>query len=142
MALLVRIYYNAVFGALGGLLGWMLFGVFGSKNPSTEGVPFLFGLLSWEDANMILGGAVIGGVIGWLASILMKTNAQMGILANVLVGIIGSILGVALARELGVRAHTAPGAWIVAVLGAALLIAILRSLGVFRGVRSARARYR
>ena len=28
MALLTRIYFNAVFGALGGLLGWMLFGVF------------------------------------------------------------------------------------------------------------------
>ena len=31
MALLTRIYFNAVFGALGGLLGWMLFSVFGSK---------------------------------------------------------------------------------------------------------------
>ena len=28
MALLTRIYFNAVFGALGGLLGWLLFGVF------------------------------------------------------------------------------------------------------------------
>ena len=34
MALLVRIYFNAVFGALGGLLGWMLFGVFGDKQPT------------------------------------------------------------------------------------------------------------
>ena len=34
---------------------------------------------------------VIGGIVGWLASILMKTNAQMGIVANVLVGIVGSV---------------------------------------------------
>jgi uncharacterized membrane protein YeaQ/YmgE (transglycosylase-associated protein family) len=74
---------------------------------------------------------IIGGVIGWLASILMKTNAQMGILANVIVGIVGSFLGVFVANALGVQAHTTPAAWIVAVLGAALLIGLLRALGVF-----------
>ncbi|MCG6919929.1 MAG: GlsB/YeaQ/YmgE family stress response membrane protein, partial [Acidobacteria bacterium] len=36
---------------------------------------------------------VVGGIIGWLASMVMKTSAQMGILANVVVGIIGSSLG-------------------------------------------------
>jgi uncharacterized membrane protein YeaQ/YmgE (transglycosylase-associated protein family) len=81
---------------------------------------------------------IIGGVIGWLASILMRTNAQMGILANVIVGIIGSFLGVAVANALGVRAHTTPAAWIVAVLGAALLIGILQALGVFRRFSSVR----
>jgi uncharacterized membrane protein YeaQ/YmgE (transglycosylase-associated protein family) len=74
---------------------------------------------------------IIGGVVGWLASILMKTNARMGILANVIVGIVGSFLGASIATALGVRAHTAPASWVVAVLGAALLIAILRALGVF-----------
>lgn len=74
---------------------------------------------------------IIGGVVGWLASILMKTNAQMGIVANVIIGVIGSFLGVAVANALGVRAHTAPAAWVVAVLGAALLIGLLRALGVF-----------
>jgi uncharacterized membrane protein YeaQ/YmgE (transglycosylase-associated protein family) len=81
---------------------------------------------------------VIGGIVGWLASILMKTNAQMGIVANVIVGIIGSFLGVALSNALGVGAHTAPAAWIVAVLGAALLIALLRALGVFKPRRGRR----
>jgi uncharacterized membrane protein YeaQ/YmgE (transglycosylase-associated protein family) len=74
---------------------------------------------------------IIGGVVGWLASIVMKTNAQMGILANVVVGIFGSFLGVYVANALGVHANTAPATWIVAVLGAALLIGLLRSLGVF-----------
>jgi uncharacterized membrane protein YeaQ/YmgE (transglycosylase-associated protein family) len=78
---------------------------------------------------------IIGGIVGWLASILMKTNAQMGILANVIVGVVGSILGVYVASALGVHAHTTPTAWIVAVLGAALLIALLRALGVFRRLR-------
>ena len=75
---------------------------------------------------------IIGGVVGWLASVLMKTNAQMGIVANVIVGIVGSFLGVFVANALGVRANTTPAAWIVAVLGAALLIGILQALGVFR----------
>ena len=81
---------------------------------------------------------IIGGIVGWLASILMKTNAQMGILANVIVGVFGSFLGVAIANALGVRAHTTPAAWIVAVLGAALLIAVLRALGVFNRLASVR----
>jgi uncharacterized membrane protein YeaQ/YmgE (transglycosylase-associated protein family) len=81
---------------------------------------------------------IIGGIVGWLASIVMKANARMGILANVIVGIVGSFLGVAVANALGVQAHTTPAAWIVAVLGAALLIAILRALGVFDRLASAR----
>ena len=36
---------------------------------------------------------VIGGVIGWLASMVMKTNAQQGIFLNIVVGIIGAFLG-------------------------------------------------
>ena len=86
----------------------------------------------------ILVWLIVGGVVGWLASILMKVNAQMGILANVVVGVIGSFLGVAVASALGVRAHTTPAAWIVAILGAALLIAILRALGVFGRLASVR----
>lgn len=81
---------------------------------------------------------IIGGVVGWLASIIMKTNAQMGILANVIVGVLGSFLGVAVANALGVRAHTTPAAWVVAVLGSALLIALLQALGVFNRLASAR----
>ena len=52
---------------------------------------------------------IIGGVVGWLASILMKTNAQMGILANVIVGVIGSFLGVFVANALGCEPHDAGG---------------------------------
>ena len=36
---------------------------------------------------------VIGGVIGWLASMVMKTNAQQGIILNIVVGIVGALLG-------------------------------------------------
>lgn len=82
----------------------------------------------------VLMTIIVGGIIGWLASILMKTNAQMGILANVIVGIVGSFLGSAIAGGLGMRVQNAPESWIVAILGAGLLIAILRALGVFSKV--------
>jgi uncharacterized membrane protein YeaQ/YmgE (transglycosylase-associated protein family) len=74
---------------------------------------------------------IIGGVIGWLASIIMKTNAQMGIVANVFVGIVGAALGGWLAGAMGI-APTGAGTWVVAVAGAVILIAILRALGVFK----------
>ena len=62
MALWSRIYYNAVFGGLGGLVGWMLFGVFGSRSSSREAA-FLF--FSHQDLNSMLGGALIGIAIGY-----------------------------------------------------------------------------
>lgn len=36
---------------------------------------------------------VIGGLIGWVASVAMRTDAQQGILLNVVVGIVGAVLG-------------------------------------------------
>jgi uncharacterized membrane protein YeaQ/YmgE (transglycosylase-associated protein family) len=36
---------------------------------------------------------VVGGIIGWLASIVMKTDAQQGYLLNIVVGIAGAVLG-------------------------------------------------
>jgi uncharacterized membrane protein YeaQ/YmgE (transglycosylase-associated protein family) len=74
---------------------------------------------------------IVGGIIGWLASIIMKTNAQMGLLANVIVGIVGSLLGYWLAGVLGIAA-AGPLRWIIGVLGAAALIGILKALNVFK----------
>ena len=75
---------------------------------------------------------VLGGIVGWLASIMMKTNAQMGLIANVIVGIVGSILGFWLAGVLGLAVYGLIVQGIVAVAGAALLIFILGKLGVLK----------
>lgn len=75
---------------------------------------------------------VIGGVIGWLASLVMKTDAQMGLIGNVIVGIVGSVLGFWLAGVIGVAAGSAVGGYVIAVIGAAVLIGILKALGVLR----------
>jgi uncharacterized membrane protein YeaQ/YmgE (transglycosylase-associated protein family) len=81
---------------------------------------------------------IIGGVVGWLASILMKANGQMGILANVVIGIAGSFLGLALADAMKIAHRGVPAHYIIAILGAALLIGILRALGVFSRLAHAR----
>jgi uncharacterized membrane protein YeaQ/YmgE (transglycosylase-associated protein family) len=75
---------------------------------------------------------VIGGIVGWLGSIVMKTNAQMGLVANVIVGIIGSSLGFWLAGQLGLASSGPVISWVVAVVGAALLIVVLKAVGVFK----------
>ena len=36
---------------------------------------------------------IVGGIIGWLASMIMRTDAQQGVLLNVVVGIIGALIG-------------------------------------------------
>jgi uncharacterized membrane protein YeaQ/YmgE (transglycosylase-associated protein family) len=75
---------------------------------------------------------VVGGIVGWLASIIMKTNAQMGLIANVLVGVVGGALGFWIAGLLGIAATGGVVRFLVALLGAALLIFILGKLGVFK----------
>jgi uncharacterized membrane protein YeaQ/YmgE (transglycosylase-associated protein family) len=62
----------------------------------------------------------------------MKTDAQMGIVANVLVGIVGSTLGFWLAGLLGLAPAGGILRFVVAMLGAVLLIYILRALGLFK----------
>jgi uncharacterized membrane protein YeaQ/YmgE (transglycosylase-associated protein family) len=75
---------------------------------------------------------VIGGIVGWLASIVMKTNAQMGWIANVVVGVVGSLLGVWIAGMLGIAPSGGVLRFVVALAGAVLLIFVLRKLGVFK----------
>ena len=75
---------------------------------------------------------IIGGIIGWLASIVMKTNAQMGLIANIIVGIIGAMLGYWLAGVLGIGGGGGIVGFAIGVGGAIVLIALLRAIGVFK----------
>ena len=73
---------------------------------------------------------MVGGVIGWLASIVMKTDGQQGIVLNVVVGIVGAMLGGWLISPM-VGAGTinqdnfSLPALLVSFLGAAILLAIV-----------------
>ena len=78
----------------------------------------------------IIVSLIIGAVVGWLASMVMKTNAQMGTIANVIVGIVGSALGFWLAGILGLTAGGPIMAWLIAIAGACVLIALLKTTKV------------
>ncbi|MDX9842654.1 MAG: GlsB/YeaQ/YmgE family stress response membrane protein [Aquabacterium sp.] len=75
---------------------------------------------------------IIGGIVGWLASMVMKTDAQMGWMANVLVGVVGSMLGFWIAGALGMAPAGGIMRFVISIAGAVLLIFILRKLGIFR----------
>ena len=75
---------------------------------------------------------IIGGIVGWLASIVMKTNAQMGWIANVAVGVVGSMLGFWFAGLLGIVAAGGIVRWLIAIAGASALIFLLDRIGAFR----------
>lgn len=75
---------------------------------------------------------VVGALAGWLASKIMKTDEQMGGVANIVVGIIGALLGGWLAGAL-FSIQVDPngfsiGSLLVAVGGAVLLLALLKLL--------------
>jgi len=46
-----------------------------------------------ENIMGIILWLVVGGIIGWLASMIMRTDAQQGILLNIVVGIVGAFIG-------------------------------------------------
>jgi uncharacterized membrane protein YeaQ/YmgE (transglycosylase-associated protein family) len=67
---------------------------------------------------------IVGGIVGWLASIIMKTNAQQGIVLNVAVGIAGSFLaGLVGARS--INAGISIPSILVSTLGAVALLALI-----------------
>ena len=68
---------------------------------------------------------VMGGVIGWIASLIMKTDAQQGILLNVIVGIVGSLLAGWLISPLVGSATINQGDFSLGGLGVSLLGAVL-----------------
>lgn len=73
---------------------------------------------------------VVGGLIGWVASLIMKTDASQGIVLNVIVGIVGAAIGGFLispligAPTINQDAFSLP-ALLVSLLGAIILLAIV-----------------
>ncbi len=73
---------------------------------------------------------VVGGVIGWLASLMMRTDAQQGVILNVVVGIVGALIGGWLISPLvGLPTINqnafSLGAMAVSLVGAVILLAIV-----------------
>lgn len=68
---------------------------------------------------------VIGGLAGWIASIIMGRNAQQGLLLNIIVGVIGAAIGGWLISLLGMGDGGFIWSLLVAVLGSVVLLAIV-----------------
>jgi uncharacterized membrane protein YeaQ/YmgE (transglycosylase-associated protein family) len=81
---------------------------------------------------------LVGALIGWVSSIIMRTDEQQGALANILIGIVGAMLGrFIFVNVLGIGGAASAGALSLAgifwgVLGAVILIALLKSVRVLR----------
>ncbi len=71
---------------------------------------------------------IFGGLVGWIASIIMKTDGEQGIVVDIIIGIVGAIIGGGLMSFLGKSAVTGFNlySFIVALLGAIILIAIVK----------------
>lgn len=72
---------------------------------------------------------IVGGVLGWLASIVMRTDGQQGIFLNIVVGVVGALLGGFLLSPLigggSITAGISAGTLIVSFLGALVLLAVV-----------------
>ncbi|WP_447727378.1 GlsB/YeaQ/YmgE family stress response membrane protein [Sphingomonas koreensis] len=68
---------------------------------------------------------VIGGLVGWLASLVMRTDAQQGILLNVVVGIVGAFIGGLIFSGGSINQGLTVYSFIVSVVGAIILLAVV-----------------
>lgn len=80
---------------------------------------------------------IVGGIIGWLASLIMRTDEEQNLLVNILIGIIGSLLGKWIFSDiLGIGGAAIAGTFsfwgiIWGIIGSVILIAILKLLRIF-----------
>ncbi len=77
------------------------------------------GILSW---------IILGGIAGWIASLFMNTDASQGVLLNIVVGIVGAMIGGFIFSLLGSTGVTGFNLWslIVAVLGSVVFIWLVK----------------
>jgi uncharacterized membrane protein YeaQ/YmgE (transglycosylase-associated protein family) len=76
--------------------------------------------------NLVLW-IILGAAAGWIASVLMKRDAQMGAVANIIVGIVGAVIGGFLFNLLGLPGDTGFNIWtlLVAIVGAVVLLFLI-----------------
>ena len=81
------------------------------------------------DIVNIIVWVIVGAIAGWLASMVMKTNAQQGFLQDVIVGIIGAFIGGFVLNALGVGGAVTGlnlASILTAFIGAVILLGLLR----------------
>ncbi len=76
----------------------------------------------------VLAWIIVGGIAGWLASIVMRTNTRQGCLTDIIVGVIGGFVGGWLLTQLGVGGEVTGinlGSILVAFVGAVVFLFLL-----------------
>jgi uncharacterized membrane protein YeaQ/YmgE (transglycosylase-associated protein family) len=80
------------------------------------------GLVSW---------LIVGGLAGWIASMIMGTNERQGCITNIVVGVVGAFIGgfvMSFFGGQGVTGYNIPSI-LVAVIGAVILLWLVNALG-------------
>ncbi|HEY8395896.1 MAG TPA: GlsB/YeaQ/YmgE family stress response membrane protein, partial [Bacilli bacterium] len=77
--------------------------------------------------DLIFLWIVFGGFTGWIASIITKNDKRMGILANIIVGLLGTFLGVWIASLIGIGSFRtfSLGGFLIALFGSVVLLTII-----------------
>jgi uncharacterized membrane protein YeaQ/YmgE (transglycosylase-associated protein family) len=81
---------------------------------------------------------IAGSIIGWVTSILLTINSKIGVLATVIICAGGSLLGVAALDAIVAHPYGPAGGWVVSILGAGLIVALLQILGGLGKMAAAR----
>lgn len=83
----------------------------------------------------IIGWIVLGGLAGWVASMIVGNNAQQGLVGNIVVGIIGGFLGGFIVSLFGGAGVTGFNLWsfFVALIGAVVLLFVWRAISGHAG---------
>lgn len=68
---------------------------------------------------------VVGGVVGWLASMVMRTDAQQGILLNIVVGIVGAFIAGLIFGAGSINNGITVTTFLTSLVGAIILLAIV-----------------
>ena len=68
---------------------------------------------------------IVGGIVGWLASLIMRTDAQQGILLNIVVGIIGAFLAGLIIGGGSINDSVTLESFLWSLVGAVVLLAIV-----------------
>lgn len=78
-----------------------------------------------HDIGRLAGFLLIGGIIGWLAGVIVKGRG-FGIVGDIVVGVVGSLLGGWMASVMGLYAYSSLGGFITALAGAVTLVSLTR----------------
>lgn len=71
---------------------------------------------------------IFGGLVGWVASIVMKTDGNQGLILNIVVGVVGAVIGSWIMNSFGEAGVTSFNlySFVVALVGAVVLLALVR----------------